>query len=67
MENWRIVTAGILGGRSLTRPFRDAAEAPRHDCSVYSHEHVRRECLGFVYRSRTVLCRPVPNPKRTIR
>jgi hypothetical protein len=27
---------------------------PRHDCSL----HVRRECLGFVPRSRTIFCRP---------
>jgi hypothetical protein len=42
--------------------FATPAEFPRHDCSPYSHVHVRRESLGFVSRSRTILCRPVPNP-----
>ena len=32
---------------------------------VYSHEHVRRESLRSVHRSRTILCRPVPNSLRS--
>jgi hypothetical protein len=42
--------------------FATPADLPRHDCSPYSHEHVRRERLGVVPRSRTISCRPVPNP-----
>jgi hypothetical protein len=29
---------------------------------TYSHEHVHREGLGVADRSRTLFCRPVPNP-----
>jgi hypothetical protein len=39
-----------------------AADFPLHDCSPYSPVHVRRESSGFVHRSRTRFCRPVPNP-----
>jgi hypothetical protein len=67
MQKLRIVTLGISGGRWLTRPFRDAADSPLQDCSPYSHVHVRRESVGFVHRSRAILCRPVPNPNGTIR
>jgi hypothetical protein len=42
--------------------FARSADFPRHDCSPYSHVHVRRESLGFAHRSRTIFCRPVPNP-----
>ena len=50
--------------RSLTRLFRDAtpADVPLHDCSPYSHVHVRRESLGFVHQ-----CRPVPTCNVTVR
>jgi hypothetical protein len=47
--------------------FATPADFPLQDCSPYSHVHVRRERLGFVPRSRTILCRPVPNPLRLIR
>jgi hypothetical protein len=59
----RIVTVGISGGRSLTRRFATPADFPLHDCSPYSHVHVRREGLGFVHRSRAISCRSVPKPK----
>jgi hypothetical protein len=47
-------------GRSRGR-FATPADFPLHDCSPYSHVHVRREGLGFVHRSRAIFCRPVPN------
>jgi hypothetical protein len=56
-QKWRLVT----GGRSLTRPFREAPDFPRHDCSPYRGLHGRRESLGFVPRSGAIFCRPVPN------
>jgi hypothetical protein len=52
-----------VGDRSRGR-FATYADLLLHDCSPYSHVHVRRECLGFVPRSRAIFCRPVPNPKR---
>jgi hypothetical protein len=55
-----------VGDRSRGR-FATPADLPLHDCSPYSHVHARRESLGFVHRSRAILCRPVPNPKVTIR
>jgi hypothetical protein len=33
---------------------RTHADFPLHDCSPYSHVHVRRESLAFVHRSRTI-------------
>ena len=36
------------------------ADFPRRGCSSYRELHVRRERLGFVHRSRTIFCRPVP-------
>ena len=66
MQKLRIVAVGISGGRSLTRPFRDSADFPLDEFSPYSHVHVRRECLGFVHRSKAI-CRPVPNLSATIR
>jgi hypothetical protein len=40
------------GGRSLTRGrFATPADSLQHDCSPYSHAHVRRDS-GFVHRSR---------------
>jgi hypothetical protein len=42
--------------------FATPAGFPLHDCSPYSH--VRCDSLGFVPRSRTLFCHPVPNPKR---
>jgi hypothetical protein len=50
-----------VGDRSRGR-FATPAQFPLHDCSPYSHVHARREILGFVPRSRTICCRPVPNP-----
>jgi hypothetical protein len=47
--------------------FATPADFPLHDCSPYSHVHVRRRHLGFVHRPRTLFCRPVPNPNITIR
>jgi hypothetical protein len=57
---------GFGRGRSRGR-FATYADFPLHDGSPYSHAHVRREGLGFVHRSRTILCRAVPNPNVTIR
>jgi hypothetical protein len=36
--------------------------SPFHDCSPYSHVHVRRERLGFAPRPRTLSRRAAPNP-----
>jgi hypothetical protein len=47
-----------VGDRSRGR----FADSPRHDGSLYSHVHERRESLGFVPRSRAILSRPAPNP-----
>jgi hypothetical protein len=55
-----------VGDRSRGR-FASPADFPFQDCSPYSHVHVRRECLGFVPRSRANGCRPVPNLSVTIR
>jgi hypothetical protein len=47
-----IVMLGIrVGDRSRGR-FATPADFPLHECSPYSHVHVRRESLGFVPRSR---------------
>jgi hypothetical protein len=61
MQKLRIVTLGFREMSSRGR-FATPADFPPRDCSPYSHVHVRRERLGFVHRSRTILCRPVPNP-----
>ena len=50
-----------MGDRSRGR-FPTPADLPLRECSPYSHVHVRRERLGFVHHSRTIFCRPVPNP-----
>jgi hypothetical protein len=50
-----------VGGRSRGR-LATPADFPLHDGTPFSRVHVRRESLGFVHRSRTILCRPVPNP-----
>jgi energy-coupling factor transporter ATP-binding protein EcfA2 len=43
---------GDLGGRDRSRGrFATPADFPRHDCSPYSHVHVRRESVGCVHRS----------------
>jgi hypothetical protein len=55
-----------VGDRSRGR-FATPADSPLHDCSPCSHVHVRRGSLGFVHRSRTNFCRPVPNLGVTIR
>ena len=47
--------------------FATPGDSPRHDCSPYSHVHVRRVRLGFTRRSRAIFCRPVPKPSVTIR
>jgi hypothetical protein len=39
-------------------------------CAIGTRTHIytyAAESLGFVHRSRTILCRPVPNPNDTIR
>jgi hypothetical protein len=56
-----------LGDRSRGRFATPAADFPLHDGSPYSHVHIRRDSLGLVHRSRTILCRSVPNPSVTIR
>jgi hypothetical protein len=55
---WEIAHAAVSAGH---------ADFPRRDCIPYPHVHVRRERLGFVARSRTSFCRPVPNLSVTIR
>jgi hypothetical protein len=47
MKQLRIVTSGISGGGSLTRPFRDARRFPLTRFSPYSHAHVGRERFGI--------------------
>jgi hypothetical protein len=47
-----------VGDRSRGR-FAKPADFPLHDCSPYSHVHVRRESVGVVRRSRASFCRPV--------
>jgi hypothetical protein len=42
--------------------FATPADFPRHDGSPYRGLHVHRDSLGFVRRSRAILCHPVPNP-----
>jgi hypothetical protein len=55
-----------VGGRSRGC-FATPADSPAHDCSAYSHAHVRRERLRFVHRSRTLLLSPLANLRVTIR
>jgi hypothetical protein len=55
-----------VGDRSRDR-FATPADFPGHDCSPYRGIHARRERLGFVYRSRTLFYRPVPNLSSPIR
>jgi hypothetical protein len=62
-----IVTVGISGGGSAHAAVSPRPPIPPHDCSPYSHVHVRRGSLGFVHRSRTSFCRPAPNPNDAIR
>jgi hypothetical protein len=50
---------GRVGDRSRGR-FATPADSPLQDCSPYSHVHVRRGSLGFVHRSRAILCRAKP-------
>jgi hypothetical protein len=47
-------------GRSRGR-YATPADFPRHDGTSYRGLRVRRWGLGFVHRSRTILCRAVPN------
>ena len=60
-ENVANRTGRVSGGRSLTRPFRHARRLPTTRLKHVARVHVRRESLGFVPRSRTILCRAVPN------
>ena len=55
-----------MGDRSRGR-FATPADSPLHDGTPCRGLHARRWGLGFVHRSRAILCRPVPNPKVTIR
>ena len=55
-----------MGDRSRRR-FVTPADFPLNDCSPYSRVHVRRDSLGFFPRSRTIFCRPEPNPSSPIR
>jgi hypothetical protein len=55
-----------VGGRSRGR-FATPADFPLHDGTSYRGLHLRRWGLGFFHRSRTILCRAVPNPNVTIR
>jgi hypothetical protein len=41
--------------------FATSADSPLQCCSPYRGLHVRRECLGFVHRSRTISCHPRAN------
>ena len=54
-------------GDRLRGRFATPADFALQDCSPYSHVHVHSESLGFVHRSGTVLCRPVPNLRGTTR
>jgi hypothetical protein len=66
MQKSRIVTCGVSGWEiGRTGPVSLDTMVPVQ--GLYSHVHVRRERLGRIHRSRTVLCRPVPNPSDTIR
>jgi hypothetical protein len=61
---------GVSGGRSLTRRFATPADSPPlyTKCSPLTKAtRTPRERLGFVYRSRAIFCRPVPNLNVTIR
>jgi multidrug resistance efflux pump len=55
-----------VGDRSRGR-FATPTDSPLHDGSPYWGLHARRWGLGFVHRSRTILCRAVPNLNVTIR
>jgi hypothetical protein len=63
----QIVCKGFrVGDRSRGR-YATPAGFPRQDSSPYSHARVSRASLGFVRRSSTGFCRPVPNPNISIR
>jgi hypothetical protein len=49
MHKLRIENGGVSGGRSRGR-YATPADFPRHDCSPYSHVHVRCDSLGVVHR-----------------
>jgi hypothetical protein len=51
-----------VGGRSRGR-YATPADFPLRDGSPYRGQHVRRWGLGFVHRSRSILCRAVPNDR----
>jgi hypothetical protein len=66
----RVANRDVRGfGREIAHGGRFAtpADFPLHDGTPYRGLHVRRERLGFVPRSMTILCRAVPNPNVTIR
>jgi hypothetical protein len=55
-------------GASFTSPFRDARRHfLLHDCSPYSHVHVRRERFEICPSVKAIFCRPAPNLNVTIR
>jgi hypothetical protein len=55
-----------VGDRSRGR-YATPADFHLHDGAPYRRQHVRRWGLGFVHRSRAILCRAVPNRSVTIR
>jgi hypothetical protein len=62
MQKLRIVTLGFrVGDRSRGR-YATPADFPGRDGTPYRGLRVRHWGLGFVHRSRTILCRPVPYP-----
>jgi hypothetical protein len=65
-QKMRIVTLGFGGGESH-EAYATPADLPLHDGTPYRGLHVRRWGLGFVHRSRTILCHAVPNLIVTIR
>jgi hypothetical protein len=59
---------GISGGRFRSRGrFATPADFTLQDYSPYRGLRVRCRGLGFLHRSRTIFCRPVPNLNVTIR
>jgi hypothetical protein len=68
MQKLRIVTCGISGGRTLTRPLRDARRFPStRSYPVPRSSRTPRKFRILFLRSRASFCRAVPNPTVTIR
>jgi hypothetical protein len=62
MQKLRIVA--ISGGRSLTRPFRDARRFPSSGIVACTHMYTYDAKVGICPSS--IFCRAVPNPNLTI-